>query len=312
MIHRGPSRPQDDPETIVRYAFRMFANVESAQRIEAAVCRLLEESAAAAAVRRPAARVFVRTFAGGVAVYAGEGSPLNKIAGLGFGGAVDEDALVEIEREYAARGSPVQAELSTLGDPGIGTMLSRRGYVLTGHENVLGMALRQGDDRSCARDERDVVSSSAAADPGIEIRLSDESDFDIWLDTVMSGFAAPDAQGVASHESFAFEVIRNCMQDMCATAGFSRYLARRVGEPAGGGSLYTGAGIGQLCGAATLPRHRRRGVQAALFESRLRDAAKLGCDLAVITTMPGSKSQENAQRRGFSLLYSRAVMVKGL
>ncbi len=31
---------------------------------------------------------------------------------------------------------------------------------------------------------------------------------------------------------------------------------------------------------------------------------------AEVTTQPGSKSQENAQRRGFALLYTRAVLVR--
>lgn len=35
-----------------------------------------------------------------------------------------------------------------------------------------------------------------------------------------------------------------------------------------------------------------------------------GCDVAVITTQPGAKSQQNAQRQGFDLLYTRAVLVK--
>ena len=35
-----------------------------------------------------------------------------------------------------------------------------------------------------------------------------------------------------------------------------------------------------------------------------------GCDVAVIVTQPGSTSQQNAQRRGFGLLYTRAVLVK--
>ena len=33
-------------------------------------------------------------------------------------------------------------------------------------------------------------------------------------------------------------------------------------------------------------------------------------DVAVITVQPGSKSQQNAQRRGFDLLYTRAILVK--
>ena len=44
----------------------------------------------------------------------------------------------------------------------------------------------------------------------------------------------------------------------------------------------------------------------------LRLAREAGCELATVTTAPGSKSQENAMRRGFSLLYSRALLVKAL
>jgi len=69
-------------------------------------------------------------------------------------------------------------------------------------------------------------------------------------------------------------------------------------------------GIAQLTGAATAPAHRRRGVQTALLLARLTDAAAAGCDIAVVTTQPGSRSQRNVQRRGFDLLYTRAVLVK--
>ena len=40
------------------------------------------------------------------------------------------------------------------------------------------------------------------------------------------------------------------------------------------------------------------------------ELAAAGCDVAVIITQPGSKSQQNAQRQGFDLLYTRAVLVK--
>jgi GNAT superfamily N-acetyltransferase len=92
--------------------------------------------------------------------------------------------------------------------------------------------------------------------------------------------------------------------------GFRRYVARWDGQLAGVGSLRVDAGIAQLCGAATLPAFRRRGVQTALLARRLDDARRQGCDLATVTTAPGSKSQENAQRQGFALLYTRALLVK--
>ena len=40
------------------------------------------------------------------------------------------------------------------------------------------------------------------------------------------------------------------------------------------------------------------------------DLIAAGCDIAIIVTQPGSKSQQNSQRRGFDLLYTRAVLVK--
>jgi hypothetical protein len=32
--------------------------------------------------------------------------------------------------------------------------------------------------------------------------------------------------------------------------------------------------------------------------------------VAIVTTEPGSRSQENAQRQGFALLYARAILIK--
>jgi len=93
-------------------------------------------------------------------------------------------------------------------------------------------------------------------------------------------------------------------------AGATPYLAYYHGVVAGGGSLRISEGVAQLTGAATVPACRRRGVQTALLAARLADAARAGCDIAVVTTAPGSKSQQNVQRRGFHLLYTRAVLVK--
>jgi hypothetical protein len=52
-------------------------------------------------------------------------------------------------------------------------------------------------------------------------------------------------------------------------------------------------------------------VQTALLRARLTAAAAAGCDVAVVTTQPGSKSHRNVQRQGFDLLYARAILVKG-
>lgn len=269
-----------------------FCSVELAARIEGAEAQLIT-SATEGARQRVGASAFVMPVAGGAACYVEDGSPLNKIVGLGFGGVPSSAVLDQIEQAFAARATATQVELSNLADPAIGAALTSRGYQLVSFENVLGRSL-------------DGV--QAAQPPSVEVRLSD--DLAVYMDVVVDGFAHPDEQGVPSHEDFPREVIGRAMADM-EKAGVTSYLAFRDGAVAGGGSMRMSQGVAQLTGAATAPAHRRRGVQTALLAKRLADAARAGCDVAVVTTQPGSKSQQNVQRRGFHLLYTRAILVKG-
>ncbi|MGW4531657.1 GNAT family N-acetyltransferase [Nocardia sp. NPDC004340] len=274
----------------------MFCGTDLAARIEGVETELIAKGSAAAAARLGPDTGFVIPLAGGVASFAEDGSPLNKIAGLGFAGIPDEAELDEIERLFAARKTPVQAEVSQLGDPGVGELLTGRGYRLVSFENVLGRELG-------AALTADVAS-------GVEVTPSGADEFDAWLDVVADGFAHPDTQGVASHEEFPAEIIANAMRDLTGAAGVRRFLARRDGRVAGGASLRLARGVAQLTGAATDPAHRRHGVQSSLLSVRLAEASAAGCDIAVVTTQPGSKSQQNVQRQGFSLLYTRAILVK--
>ncbi len=290
---------------------RLFAGSALAARIERAERSLIAESAQAAGRRDPSRGFFAMPLSGGVAAWAGEGSPLNKVAGLGFDGAIDEAELGAVERAYAERGAAVLVELSTAAEPGAAALLTRRGYVLTGFENVLALALaperRQQRHEQREHQEHHEIPALAA---GVEIRVSPESEFDLWLDIVVTGFATPDLQGVASQEEFPRAVLERAMRDCMAASGFERSIALRDGVPAGGASLRRSAGVAQLCGAATLPEHRRRGVQSSLLEARLARAEASGCEVAVVTTQPGSKSQENVQKKGFELVYARAVLVR--
>jgi N-acetylglutamate synthase-like GNAT family acetyltransferase len=119
----------------------------------------------------------------------------------------------------------------------------------------------------------------------------------------------PDTQAAPSHEEFPRDVVERAERDFAA-AGVTRYVALHDGVMAGGAGLRMADGVAQLAGAATAPAHRRRGVHRALLSARLADADAAGCDMAVVTTRPASKSQQNVQRRGFDLVYVRAVLVK--
>ncbi len=273
----------------------LFCGTALAERIERAESDLMSASATAARDHRGERTAFAIPLAGGTAAYAGPGSPFNKIAGLGFAGAPDVASLTEVERAFAERGAPVQVELSSLADPETGAQLATRGYHLVSFENVLGRELTGGLDR--------------AATPGIEVDRSSDAESETWLDIVVDAFAHPDTEGVASHEEFPRQAVADAMRDFAA-AGVLRYLARRDGLVAGGASARAASGIAQLTGAATTPAHRRHGVQTALLSARLADLAAVGCDVAVVTTQPGSRSQRNVQRTGFDLLYTRAVLIR--
>ena len=275
----------------------LFVSIELAARIDKAEARLSAALGEVAVARRPET-AFVDSITGGVAVFASPSSPVNKMIGVGFEGLPSDEALAVVEEKFRARGAALQAEISTLADAAFAATLSRRGYVLQGFENVLGRRLDAGD-------------AEVPADPtGFEVRLIEPQDFDAWVDVSITGFASPDLQGVPAEPLPPRETLEGTLRELAEAPGFRRYAAWVDGRMAGCASLRLDDGLAQLCGAATLPEFRRRGIQTAFLHRRLADAVAAGCDLALVTTQPGSKSQQNSQQQGFALLYSRAVLVK--
>ncbi len=273
-----------------------FADVALAARIDRAEGRQI---AAVASVlkERPGAEASIDELGGGLAVLARPGSPMNKIIGVALGEPLDEGALAAVEERWRALGEPARVELSTLAEPAAAERLSRRGYHLVAVENVLGMPLH------------DVAAPRAQ---GIEISLAGSGgELESWIDVSLDGFCHADETS-ASAEQFERDALAQVFRDVAAAPGFHRYLARVDGELAGVASVRHDAGLAALAGATTLPRFRRRGVQSALVARRLADAAAAGCDLAVVTTAPGTRSMANSLRQGFHLLYARAVLIRPL
>jgi len=280
----------------------LMATASLAARVEHAECSTARAFAEVAKIRHP--DTLIAPVGGTAAVYGGPNAPYNKLAGLGFD-ALDEDVLTAVEREFDARQAPLQVEFSVLADTRIATLLAHRGYHLVNFEHVLGLEL------SAAAVDRAANEYARHQATGVSVRRMEPSELHDWIDAVTIGFSVPDVfDGPPSHESYPRETLERVFDDVSRIPGLVQYVAHREGVLAGGGSLRIIDGIAQLAGAATLPEHRRRGVQSALLRARLVDAARSGCDIAIVTTQPASKSQENVQRAGFSLLYARAVMVR--
>lgn len=249
----------------------MFVDVTVAKRVEQAESRL------GRAVVSNIEGAKIVDVDGGISAYARPGSPVNKMIALGFDGPVELAAAEAIWEE------PPRIEASTLASPAFFASLP---YQLVGFEHVLVRPLAQLPPRTH------------------EVTVGDEA---AWMRTLVDGFSAADGSGVVV-DNYARAAIEQVMTDFARAEGFRRYTCVVAGEPAGAATMRIDDGIALLAGAATLPAMRRRGVQAALLAARLHDARAAGCEIAVITTAPGSLSQKNAMASGFALAYARAIL----
>lgn len=121
----------------------------------------------------------------------------------------------------------------------------------------------------------------------------------------MAGFMAPEGEAAAVRPMFRI-AFRKAVRSMADRA--TRHVGLRGTEIVAASSMSFEEGIAFLAGAAMLRSHRLLGVQASMPAHRLAVARDHGIDLACVTTTPGTRSNQNVQRRGFSPLYTRALM----
>lgn len=84
------------------------------------------------------------------------------------------------------------------------------------------------------------------------------------------------------------------------------YVAVVDGQLAGFGQMYMDGSVACLALAGTLPEFRGRGVQTALIRRRIQDAIEAGCDLVTAQTGFGTVSQQNMERAGLHVAYTKA------
>jgi GNAT superfamily N-acetyltransferase len=224
--------------------------------------------------------------AGGTAVFGGRTYPANHIVGTGLYGPVTLNDVEHVEEFYRSRGVPCEIVLSPLADPSLRGLLAPRGYRITEFNSVLIRPLE-----GCAL--------VPPAD-GITVERVTAETEQTWDQVIARGFAE---YGPLPENLFAaFATLPDSLN----------FLARVDGAPAGGGmgAIMREAGVAALFGTATVPEFRGRGVQTALINRRLWEAAQHGCEYAVVSTMPGSGSQRNMERRGFRVAYTKIVMVR--
>jgi GNAT superfamily N-acetyltransferase len=169
-----------------------------------------------------------------------------------------------------------------LADATLFELYKARGYYVSEFSNVM---------------VRPVVDGASPPLPaGLDIRLANADELDLWVMTVAQGFAE---NYPVTHE------LLSVMKMFAMGKNTECYVARIDGRVVGGATLAIRGRIAGLFGASTLPDYRKRGVQTALLHVRLQRAAETGCTLAMSLAQPGSNSQRNITRLGFHTLYTR-------
>jgi GNAT superfamily N-acetyltransferase len=262
-----------------------FVDLEFARRLEMAET-ILPDCVQALHRYNSATPCEAEEIAGGVAFFGGLNYPSNQMVGMGLHGQVTADDMDRVEHFFRSRGVPSTIVVSPLTDMSLPSLLGERGYRIAEFNSVLIKRINPDEPFE--------------PPVGIVIERVTPQTAKPWMHAIARGFS--------EHISVDEEIFGG----FAALPGALSFLARMDGEVVGGcgGRIIPEARIASLFGTATLPEFRQRGVQSALIARRLHEAAKAGCEYAVVSTNPGSGSQRNMERRGFRVAYTKLVMMR--
>lgn len=222
--------------------------------------------------------------AGAYAMFDGIESPLTQTFGLGIGEDATDEILENFERFFKEKNAPVFHEVSPMADASLIALLNGRGYQPVELTSVMFQPIEK-------------IKFDSAIDSKIETRIIKPDEAEMWARTSANGWAT-EMEELADFMFNFGKISANC-------AGGFPFLAEIGNEPVAAGMLFVYNGTALLAGASTVPAARGRGAQTALLKARLRYAAELDCELAMMCAAPGSQSQRNAEKKGFRTAYTR-------
>ena len=212
------------------------------------------------------------------------GPSFNTVKGLKDG---DENIVNLIIEYYEGRRIPVRFELTPAhASSDLLSYLSEAGLYQTDFHTTLYGSLSH---------ELEPIN------PKITIRELKKKEFDTFADIYTRGFQMPAflKTGIAQNNEVLYD-----------NDNWSFYLASVKNEPAGIGVLFIKDGIATLAAAATVPELRNYGVQSALITARINQAKMLGSTLVVGQARFASVSQNNMERTGMKIAYTKAIWVE--
>ncbi len=249
----------------------IVADLLLARRIEAA------EAANAIACAHAAGGTAVEQVAGGCAVFAGVNSMLTRALGLGMNGPVSASEVDRMEDFFRSRGAPISIDLCPYAHPSLIEILHARGYTIAEFNTVLVCPL--------------TGAAPYPSDPRVHECGPEVGD--VWSRTVGMGFF--ERSRLTPEESQVGTTIFRLPASRCFLG------CSESGEPVAAAAMSIHHGLALLFSDSTVPAFRRAGLHTALIRARLNAAMREGCELACVSTLPGSTSQRNYQRLGFQV-----------
>jgi GNAT superfamily N-acetyltransferase len=260
----------------------IFANLELAKRLEAAEAFSCAQFAVARKRLYPDSSSTWMQRAGATVVFDGVGAPTTQTLGVGLFEELTPAALDEIEQFFLVRDADVMHEVCPFAGTATLDLLCARGYRPYEISSVLYRAVEPPAETHAAN---------------IKVRIVGLDEAQLWSHINAKGW---------THEHPEFEeFVGKAGVMLVAREGSPCFLAEIDGSPGAAGALIVHEGVALFGGAATAPEFRRKGLQAALLEVRMRYAVEHGCDLAMMVAEAGSNSQRNAERKGFRVAYTR-------
>jgi hypothetical protein len=229
--------------------------------------------------------------AGGWASFAGLDSPMTQAFGIGMQGEVTTADLEMLEDYYRSRGSAVNVEVCPYSDPSLIEGLGRRGYRPIEFSNVHVRPLDQITEPVSADQKRHPI----------RVRIAGVGEEPLWSQVLAEGFL----EGSPAEQKWL-----DCFKAFFHVPAVVCFIAESDGQEAGGGLMSLHGGVASLATTTTITRFRGRGAQTELLAARLSYAREHLCDLAMVTTMPGTISQRNVERSGFRTIYTRCKFIR--
>lgn len=215
------------------------------------------------------------------------GPSFNTVKGLRSG---DEHYIDQIIEFYNKKDIPVVIELTPAHtSKELFTTLSKLGfYQIDFHTTLYKQLPNESYDETYSHE--------------ISIRKLCEDEFALFAEIYTKGFQMPEflMSGVAQN---------NCI--LYSNPNWTFYLAS-IGEiPVGIGVLFAKDQMATLAAAATLPAERNKGIQRSLIKKRAIEALNSDNKILLGQAKFGSISQNNMEREGMKIAYTKAIWVKG-